>query len=96
VNAVAVGVTRTNARMKQDSMSMKLTQEENQKYLQLAALDVPLKGQLVTPEEVASSLLFLASEESSFTNGEILVVDGGQSLTTDKYDDYATFLKREF
>jgi NAD(P)-dependent dehydrogenase (short-subunit alcohol dehydrogenase family) len=31
-----------------------------------------------TPEEVAAAYAFLASEESSFITGELLVVDGGQ------------------
>jgi NAD(P)-dependent dehydrogenase (short-subunit alcohol dehydrogenase family) len=37
VNGVAAGVTNTNARTKQDSMAMKLSAEENEKYLKLAA-----------------------------------------------------------
>ena len=40
--------------------------------------DHPL-GRIGTPEEVAKSILFLASEESSWTTGAILAVDGGQS-----------------
>ncbi len=40
--------------------------------------DHPL-GRIGQPEEVAKSVLFLASEDSSWTTGAILVVDGGQS-----------------
>jgi len=39
---------------------------------------VPL-GRLGTPEDIASTALFLSSENSSFISGAIIVVDGGQS-----------------
>lgn len=34
-------------------------------------------GRIGTPEERAFALLYLCSQESSFTNGVVLVVDGG-------------------
>jgi len=37
----------------------------------------------------------MESEDSSYTTGEILTIVGGQSLTTDRYDDYAAYLKRD-
>jgi hypothetical protein len=30
----------------------------------------------------------LASEHASFVTGEVMTVDGGQSLTSNQYDDY--------
>ena len=40
--------------------------------------DHPL-GRIGQPKEVAKSVLFLASEDSSWTTGAILAIDGGQS-----------------
>lgn len=39
--------------------------------------NVPM-GRFATPEEVASAIVFLASEKSSFTTGAVIAVDGGQ------------------
>lgn len=43
---------------------------------------------LVRVEEVASQLLFLGSKSASFINGQIMVIDGGLSLTMNNYQFY--------
>ncbi|MEL4378334.1 SDR family NAD(P)-dependent oxidoreductase [Brucella cytisi] len=52
------------------------TPEEAAAYRTNSAAYVPL-GRLGRPEELASAALFLASDESSFSTGTDLVVDGG-------------------
>ena len=44
----------------------------------LATARIPLR-RAATPEEIAACCLFLASEESSFVTGSILVADGGST-----------------
>ena len=39
-------------------------------------------GRLATPEEVASAVVYLASEAASFINGTNLRVDGGSVAST--------------
>ena len=46
---------------------------------------VPLGQEVNEPKDVANAMLWLASGEASFVTGEILIVDGGQHLTTNKY-----------
>jgi NAD(P)-dependent dehydrogenase (short-subunit alcohol dehydrogenase family) len=49
----------------------------DQKFIRPAEL-VPL-GRHVDPEEVARSVLYLASDLSIYTNGTTLMVDGGMT-----------------
>lgn len=57
------------------AMSRQLTADEMQ-HLGAAA---PM-GRLVTPDEVAETCAFLASEEAGFTTGHYLPVDGGLTM----------------
>ena len=69
VNCVCPGVIDT------DMTKPFLKTEKDREFMDN---DHPL-GRIGQPEEVAKSILFLASEDSSWTTGAILAVDGGQS-----------------
>ena len=40
------------------------------------------RGRLGTPEEIAAATVFLLSNDSGFTNGTDLVIDGGRISAT--------------
>jgi NAD(P)-dependent dehydrogenase (short-subunit alcohol dehydrogenase family) len=73
VNAVAPTVTMTGERVQ--SLWEAKSEEEKRKVLK----DIPL-GRLGTPEEVASVVVFLASNESSYITGITIDVSGGRYL----------------
>jgi NAD(P)-dependent dehydrogenase (short-subunit alcohol dehydrogenase family) len=67
VNAIGPGYIDTN-------MTAFLT--ENEMIKQMALTQIPL-GRIGTPQDVANTALFLASDDSSYFTGEILHPDGG-------------------
>lgn len=67
-NAVAPGFIKT-------AMTDKLSQEVINKYLE----NIPMKT-LGTPDDVANTVLFLASDLSSYITGEVIRVDGGLAM----------------
>jgi 3-oxoacyl-[acyl-carrier protein] reductase len=66
VNAVAPGLT--NTRMIEKNL--------NKKTLEEIIKRIPLK-KIASPEEIANVVLFLASDMSSYVNGEIINITGG-------------------
>jgi NAD(P)-dependent dehydrogenase (short-subunit alcohol dehydrogenase family) len=71
VNAVAPGVIRTP-----------LTEERlgNPAFRRLMVDTTPFP-RIGKPEDIAAAVRFLCSEDASFVNGHVLVVDGGWSAT---------------
>jgi enoyl-[acyl-carrier-protein] reductase (NADH) len=67
---------------------MNFTKDQNETFFRLAAQKVPLNKTIAQAKDIAASLLFLSSEDSSIITGEILTVDGGQSLAPNNYDEY--------
>lgn len=90
VNAVAPLFVDTPARMTTGDVNMNLTKPE---YEDLKAstekgipLEVSYQDKILNCEEVADSILWLASSDASYVTGEILTIDGGQSITTNLYN----------
>lgn len=74
VNAIAPAFTSTPM-----VDAMLSTHRDPERALQKLGSLIPL-GRLGTPEEIANAALFLASDESSFTTGAVLVLDGGLTV----------------
>ena len=70
VNAICPGVVET------DMTAPFLKTEKDREFMNA---DHPI-GRMGHPEEVAKSILFLASDDSAWTTGAIMTVDGGESL----------------
>lgn len=68
VNAIAPGYTMTD-------ILKTVPQELLDKFAKMTML-----GRLAQPHEIASSALFLASDEASYVTGHVLQVDGGMRL----------------
>ncbi len=68
VNALAPGYVKTE-----------MAPVDRPEFRQRWILDAPMQ-RYATPEEIAPSLLYLASDASSFTTGTVLVADGGYTL----------------
>ena len=48
------------------------------------AAGIPMR-RVATPEEIARSIVFLASDDASYVTGTTLVVDGGNDATAGAY-----------
>jgi len=74
VNCICPGPTDTA--LTEAFMNYPKTEEERQKALANRLSKIPM-GRAGKPEETATAVLFLASDESSYVNGIALLVDGG-------------------
>ena len=70
-NAICPGFVKTNHGLREIKELDNLGQNWNEADLNL------VQGRICKPEEVASAVLFLASDESSFVNGNAFYVDNG-------------------
>tara|TARA_B100000029_G_scaffold444067_1_gene463571 strand:- start:183 stop:947 length:765 start_codon:yes stop_codon:yes gene_type:complete len=70
-NAICPGFVKTNHGLREIKELDDLGQKWNEADLNAA------QGRICRPEEVASAVLYLASEESSFVNGNAFYIDNG-------------------
>jgi len=73
-NAVAPGTIET------PSLEERIEAQGGTDAVRKAFIDRQPMGRLGTAEEVAASVLYLAGDESGFTTGTVVIVDGGFSL----------------
>ncbi len=82
-NAVLPGMTAT------DAVKANLSEDFRALFLK----HIPL-NRMGLPEEIASAVLYFASDESLYTTGQILTVSGGFGLATAVYGDLKDKLNR--
>lgn len=82
-NAVLPGMTATEA------VEKHLTEDFRKLFLR----HIPL-GRMGLPEEIAAAVVFLASDDSAYTTGQILTVSGGFGLATPVYGDLSNKANR--
>jgi NAD(P)-dependent dehydrogenase (short-subunit alcohol dehydrogenase family) len=71
VNAIAPGTTDT-AQPRYGNTDAEL--------VEMARANIPLGGKLLSPDQIARSAVFLASDESDATTGQVLHVNGGSYM----------------
>jgi 3-oxoacyl-[acyl-carrier protein] reductase len=76
VNNVGPGYTATHRLLNLAGARSQSTARPEQDFLDEWAADSPL-GRLGRPEEVADTIVWLASERASFITGQTILVDGG-------------------
>jgi NAD(P)-dependent dehydrogenase (short-subunit alcohol dehydrogenase family) len=71
VNAIAPGLTDT-AQPRYGNSDVEL--------IEMARTSIPLGGRLLTPDQIARTAVFLASDEASAVTGQVLHVNGGSYM----------------
>jgi NAD(P)-dependent dehydrogenase (short-subunit alcohol dehydrogenase family) len=78
VNAICPGLTITPFHIRRHAKARGVSEEEAARILWETPW-APL-GRPADPSEIARSILFLASDDSSYMTGATLMVDGGQGM----------------
>jgi len=71
VNAIAPSLT---------DMAQPRFGNTTEELIEMAKANMPLGGKMLTPEQIAKTAVFLASDDSDTTTGQVLHVNGGSYM----------------
>jgi meso-butanediol dehydrogenase / (S,S)-butanediol dehydrogenase / diacetyl reductase len=78
-NVICPGAVRTDMMDKPIEFLANVLKIDKEAILKLVPSDVPLK-RMAEPTEITGTCVYLASDDSSFTTGAVIMVDGGASI----------------
>ena len=78
VNAIGPGAIKTGMSVMADGTDETETEEFKENYLKKRRIPMGRAGR---PRDIAGTALFLASDDCRYMTGQLLIVDGGYSLT---------------
>ena len=78
VNAIGPGAIKTGLSVMPDGTDETETEEFKENYLKKRRIPM---GRAGLPRDIAGAALFLASDDCRYMTGQLLIVDGGYSLT---------------
>jgi meso-butanediol dehydrogenase / (S,S)-butanediol dehydrogenase / diacetyl reductase len=79
VNAICPGGVRTDMMEGAIHRYSEILRTSEEDVSALVSAGVPM-GRIARPAEIAGTCVYLASDDSSFTNGAVIMVDGGASV----------------
>jgi NAD(P)-dependent dehydrogenase (short-subunit alcohol dehydrogenase family) len=79
VNAICPGGVRTPMMEGAIHRFAQALDRDEKSVAEMTSVDVPLR-RMAQPSEIAGTCVYLASDDSSFTTGAVLMVDGGASV----------------
>ena len=89
-NAVVPGAVETP--MITGFIEQKYGKEKAQEMIEIAKKTFNSVERFASPQEIAKTFLFLASEDSSFCHGSLIVADGGRSSV---YSHFPSLIKKQ-